>query len=673
MTLLCLAATGSALSWSAPSRAADPCDFASSGESVFSHARVRECYAQVPFSPDALRGIVQVVRQHRSFSDLAEIYDARVQWRSALDELEARAVPGAYANDLAMHDALKREHQRFRNAHVSYVPPGCYWRMLNSFVPVELGSTLVRSGRRREQIIFVEEAIAPELYAAATGIDPTALVGQRVISINGVPALEYLSRYADAQRSHEDTGGGLNGVLSALEYTVRLGGPSDFVAERAADTFVLESIEGVRQRVELPWLFLPSAALLGDFALPLTASTQEFVELCEQGPAEGVPPPDSTPPDATVLESTSAAWGLHGRDMDRHRRRMQQRLRERWQHRGPRPRSYYEVPPERLGQDLQEIIPLTAQARVLQYGADVTAIQLADTVAWIDVAREGIEHACEQSERLILDLRNNGGGNDTVIRWLHHYLFPEDGLGIAAGQLPLRVRNDDAAFAEVLFNFAEFARDYLPALGLEACTLFMVPGCLLDIDTEAPLPADQLDWFRSPTYRERRAGARLSLSRQIALPNIGDPEFDSASCAGRFAGDDLILLTNGGNASGGYFLPAAFKGDGVIVNTGGVVGQPMAMGRARGGATVSGSLWSSVAGLIEAVSEGEISFEHELASFPRPVETQMEMLGAYREDRRRLHIEAPIEADLHVDVWTNLEGSEGFVYEQVLRAVDQRR
>lgn len=665
LTLLSLAAVGSSLSWSAPSEAADPCDFASSPEPAFSHARVRECYEQVPFSPEALRGIVQVVRQHRSFSDLAEIYDARVQWRSALDAIEARAVSGGYPNDLAMHDALKREHQRFRNVHVGYLPPGCYWRMLNSFIPIELGSTLVRSGRKREQIIFVEEAIAPELYASVTGVDATALVGQRVISINGVPALDYLSSYADAQRSHEDTGGGLNGVLSALEYSLRLGGPNDFLAERPADTFVLESIDGVRQSVELPWVFLPSAPLLGDFALPLTSSTQEFVELCELGPAAEV-----AAPEATALE---AAWGLHGREVDRHRRRMLERMRGRWQRRGTRPQAYHEVPPERLGQDLQEIIPLTAQARVLQYRQDVTAIQLGDTGAWIDVVREGVEHACEQSERLILDLRNNGGGNDTVIRWLHHYLFPEDGRGIAAGQLPLRVRNDNPAFAEVLFNFAEFSRDYVPALGLDACSLFMVPGCLLDIDTDAPLPADALDWFRSPSYRERRAGARVTLSRQVALPNIGAPEFDSASCAGRFAGDDLILLTNGANASGGYFLPAAFKGDGVIVNTGGIAGEPMAMGRARGGATVPGSLWPTLAGLIESVSQGEIRFEHDLAAFPRPVETQMEMLGAYREDRRRLHIEAPIEADLHVNVWTNQPGSEGFVYERVLRAVDERR
>jgi hypothetical protein len=51
----------------------------------------------------------------------------------------------------------------------------------------------------------------------------------------------------------------------------------------------------------------------------------------------------------------------------------------------------------------------------------------------------------------------------------------------------------------------------------------------------------------------------------------------------------------------------------------------------------------------------------------------MEMLGAYRKDRRTLHIDDPVEADLHVNVWTNLPGSEGFVYDLVLQAVDGRR
>ncbi|HMA92422.1 MAG TPA: S41 family peptidase, partial [Polyangiaceae bacterium] len=308
----------------------------------------------------------------------------------------------------------------------------------------------------------------------------------------------------------------------------------------------------------------------------------------------------------------------------------------------------------------------------VQYGATVTAIQLGDTLGWIDVARQGVEHACKNSKRLIIDLRGNDGGSDTVIRWLHHYLLPEKGALVPAGMIPIRLRNDNPVFNEILFNFALFAEEFIPTLDMDPCVLGVTPECVMDIDRGTHFPRSMVDWALVPTHHERRGGALLSLSREFGLPPI-DAVFDSASCAGRFNGDNLVLLTNGSNASGGYFLPAAFKGEGVIVNSGGIVSEPMAMGRARGGATVPGSVWSDAMNMIESLSQGQISFQHELVGFTRPVDTQMEMFGAYRKDRRALHIDHPIEADLHVNVWANQLGSEGYVYERVLRAVDERK
>jgi len=298
---------------------------------------------------------------------------------------------------------------------------------------------------------------------------------------------------------------------------------------------------------------------------------------------------------------------------------------------------------------------------------------LGDTLEWADVARHGIEYACVHSDRLVIDVRSNHGGGDTVIRWLHHFLFPEDGTLVAAGLLPVRLRNDNPTFNEVLSNFARATAEFLPELGNDPCALFFVPGCLADVDRGTPLSSSRYDWFLRPTQDEWRGGQLVTLSRQVGLPNYFDPTFDSASCVGRFAGDDLVIVTNGSNASGGYFLPAAFKGDGVIVNTGGILGEPMAMGRARGGATIPGSIWAEAAQWVEIVSSGQITFKHRVAGFQRPVESQMEMLGAYRKDRKTLHINDPVEADLRVYVWTNQAGSEDFVYDRVLRAVEERR
>jgi hypothetical protein len=208
--------------------------------------------------------------------------------------------------------------------------------------------------------------------------------------------------------------------------------------------------------------------------------------------------------------------------------------------------------------------------------------------------------------------------------------------------------------------------DYAPALAIDACALSFTPGCLTDIDTGEP----GADWFATPSSREERGGQLVSLSRQVAFENVGDPTFDSASCAGRFQGRDLVFVTDGRNASGGYFLPAAFKGEGLIVTTGGLLGEPMAMGRASSGASLPVSNWTSIPAGIEAATEGEIQFEGELRAFVRPMDARMEMLGVYREDGTTLHIDNPDCADLHANVWTDLPGSDGFVYERVLETVD---
>jgi hypothetical protein len=308
---------------------------------------------------------------------------------------------------------------------------------------------------------------------------------------------------------------------------------------------------------------------------------------------------------------------------------------------------------------------------VFQYDGHVTVLRLFDTNIWFDVARQGIEYACANSDRLIVDLRGNSGGNDTTIRWLHHHLLPEGGQLVPAGMLPLRLRNDDAPFNEMLFNSARFMAEFAPGLGIAPCAFMFTPGCLTDVDTGEPLVAGP-DWFAEPSVVERRGGARVSLTRQIAFQNVGDPEFDVASCAGRFQARDLVFITDGRNASGGYFLPAAFKGEGTIVSTGGYLDEPMAMGRALSGGSIPSSTWAGVPEAIEAASEGAIQFQHEFFVLQRPVTVRMEMIGVYREDGRTLHIRAPVEADLHVDVWTDLPGSDGFVYERVLEAVDER-
>ena len=125
----------------------------------------------------------------------------------------------------------------------------------------------------------------------------------------------------------------------------------------------------------------------------------------------------------------------------------------------------------------------------------------------------------------------------------------------------MRVRNDNEAFNEALFNMAALDALLVPR-GVKPCSVGIGPACIVDVNTGGFLPLNELAWFRRPKTVERRGGVPVSLSRQAGIPPENLPEsFDAASCAGRFAGYDLIFLTDGSNASGGYFLPAAFKGE----------------------------------------------------------------------------------------------------------------
>lgn len=360
------------LAFPVSSAASDPCDFVSGGAVGFTREQVIACFESVPFRHDDLQNILAVIRQHRSFSDLAELYDERVGWVERLNALDDPETEEDFPSDFAMHEALKAEHKAFLDPHIRYQPPRCYWQMLAAFVPFDFGATTRFLEDGESQIVFIESAsIRPDLYRYVTGIE--------------------------------------------------------------------EAPEGL--------------------------------------------------------------WRDDG-ELDRERRLFaQQRIG------GPQvtDKDFFEVPPGLVGQNIEVIVPPTDNAIVLQYKRNITAIRLWNTVDWIDVVRTGIEHACQNSERLILDLRRNGGGNDTVTRWLYHHLFPEDDE-LAEAKSVMGLRNDRAALNEFLFNSARFDNLLVP-LGFPPCAVGLGPACFTDLTTGDPLPLDELDWFQEPSILEWRGGA----------------------------------------------------------------------------------------------------------------------------------------------------------------------
>ncbi|MCP3962595.1 MAG: hypothetical protein GY719_32545 [bacterium] len=647
--------------------AADPCDFASSGAVAFPWDQVVACYETVPFHHDDLENILAVIAQDRSFSDLAELYDARSGWVASLSALDDPTTEEDYLGDFAMHNAIKAEHKNLLNSHVTYVAPQCYWNMLIAFVPFDFGVTTRFLEPAEKQIVFIEDAsIGSDLYQLATGIDAAELVGMKVVAINGTPALEYFRAFGREQLKRDDNdGSNLSSILNRLDYSLRASAEHAFIPDRGADEYLLESRNGRRFTVTLPWVFAWRGLLSP--SLPLTASTEEFIELC----MEPFPPLSS----AESIESLEKSW-RRGDPPNR-----EQSWFVKTKASGPEvtAKDFFEVPPGQVGKHIEVIFPQADGAEVLQYKNHVTAIRLAHTDDWIDEVRAGIEHACQNSERLIIDLRGNGGGGDVAIRWLHQHLFPEEEDLAQAGKIPFRVRNDNAKLNEYLFKVALFQSLAVP-MGFPPCVDVLTgqiplwgPMCWMDLESGEPLPLSDLDWFLSPSITELRAGVPVSLSRQVGHSQLLSrtfPEFDASSCAGRFAGENLIFLTDGTNGSGGYTLPAAFKGEGVIATMGGFVDEPIAMGRARSGSKGQAWLWASVVDFIEGLTGGFISFDEEYVQFERNVTSSMEVWGAYRKDRTTLHFDEPVEADLHLHVWSDSFETHGYVYGRLLEAVD---
>ncbi len=186
--------------------------------------------------------------------------------------------------------------------------------------------------------------------------------------------------------------------------------PFTSLPERDADEYLFESRSGERFSRTLPWVFVWRGVQVP--APPLTASTEEFIDLCMK------PKP---PFQAAEIESVEGIQGAKERATE-------QRLLPQRRVRGPvgSDQGFFEVPPCQLGKYIEVIIPSTDGAEVLQFRRNVTAIQLDNTEEdWTDVVREGIEHACQNSERLIIDVRDASGGVDHGIHWLSRHLFPE--------------------------------------------------------------------------------------------------------------------------------------------------------------------------------------------------------------------------------------------------------
>ncbi len=629
----------------------DPCNF-NDGAVAYSWEQVMECYTSVPFNPDDLDNIVGVLMDQRAYSDLDELFDERYHWRENLQNV----ADAHYPDDFSMHNAIRLEHKQMRNPHVRYTAPACYTQLLTGYIPFDFGATR-RFSTGEDLVIFIEDApIAPGIYADATGIDPEDYVGMKVISINGIPTLEYFREFGRTRILWDDSDSvNLNHILNRLGYSIRSSTAHDFAPERSEDVMVLESRNGKRITATFPWVFAKRSAM-GMSQIPATSNSANFFEACTQ-----------PYPFATQELAASNGPASVDREVDKEKRKFVNRT-----VRGPSVTSkdFFEVPPGRFDKDIEVIVPLTDAAKVLQYRDDTTVIRFFNTGSWINVARQGVEHACQNSDNLILDLRRNGGGNDIVFQWLYSHLFPGVESVVEAGKLVLAIRNDNDEFNRVLYWGGALDEIYEAYFGVPCW--FLGPGCWMDIDTGDNIPSDEISWFESPSFMENRGGSTVSMTRQIGLGEylVGlSPEFDAASCAGKFDRDNLVILTDGTNCSGGYFFVSPFKENekATVVTMGGYPGEDIPMGICRSGAAFPMINWHIIVGAAMDIFGPSVDVAPR--TFSRNVGAVMEIFGAYRQNRTDLHFNEPLGYDLRIDAWSDSPETDAYVYQKALEAL----
>jgi hypothetical protein len=654
-----------AVSLVAPAAVADPCNFTTAP--AYDVDQVLACFRSVPFCPDPTNAatcdrdaqVNHLRAAIEGFSDLRDTYDATSRWRAQLNRISK----AAYRSDYDLYADVARLMRSFRDPHWAYTGPGCYESTIFGIIPLEFASATTQVDDSRRQIVYLREPIPffASLYAAGTGVDVTQYTGQRVVLLNGEPPLQFFRRWG-RENLQQDADDSLNLMViqDNLGYTFRAGSFNSFPESRSI-TLTLETRDGKRTRVELPWAMVPFGQVFGG---PLPASTAEFRDLCfaPSGAA------------ATSTAGSSRAQTLTLREPMAMDDRLMQR-RDWFDFARSRPATaqqsvqpttaavFTEVPPEQLNQNITEIFPLKDGARTVAFGNDTVAVQIrTDFIEnWDDEVAAGATYACENADRLILDVRGNGGGFVSRAQSLVRY------LNATSPAIPDSIY----AFRELAFTppYVELRSfsEQLVGLGFPECIAGYEARCHVSV------PSGQLvtdaNWFRKGPL-ERRGRSIEAVTPLTTFATIVPPEARVIPCGGKFVGKKLIVLVNGVNGSAGYFAPQSLARTSTIVALGGYAREPMVAGRAHGGPVVSTLFFQQDQDALRDILGVEV--KNRLPDLPRPVDFRIEAQGFYRPDLRRLSADEPQLAEVRVPFWSNTVATDGAAYRAAVSTVERR-
>lgn len=643
-----------------------PCDFvtdAQGGQLLFSHDRVMDCFNSVPLRVEDQAQMTEILEKARNRSSLRSVYQDYYDWRGHLEDLAL----ANYSSDFAFQHAVVMDHVRHENGHYTYLPPRCYQSMLAAVMPLGLGS-MIHQGK---QIIYVDgipglPQTMLDAYEADLGISLSSLVGMKLDLINGMEPLDYFREQANTVLSRDMSDGTvLNSILTDQRYHIRsmLGG----FPTQSEDVIELSSKSGASKlTLSLPWKFAEIEKLGGNNSLPLSDSTVAFVDSCFE--------PNPLLANLNGQLSQDELRDLGYRDHEEEVRKdaeLRTKLTQNMRYTDvPASRGgFYEVKP---GQRYKGAVEIGSGPSFVayQHKKKATIIKTFNFVGnWSEQMLEFTEHACKNSDYLVMDLTENSGGSVFAMEWLASHLDPqpEDALPRAfiRGILPdIDYEQDFLITLPVILDvFLGIPQNECPPTGFG-----VQPGCHRDAETGEPF--QDVSWM-SNVHLEYRGGFEEWVTRPHYVPAVAGTWQHPAppiSCPGKFGRENLIMLVDGTNASAGYFFPSMMDDVSTSVAIGGFVGEPITLGSARGGTVVSVNQVSN--DLIFGLSQG-VPFSSEILLFDRNVDSRYERIGGYQADLETLHAVEAVQPDIRLPLWssTSQAMTRGFIYTSLLEAL----
>ena len=336
--------------------------------------------------------------------------------------------------------------------------------------------------------------------------------------------------------------------------------------------------------------------------------------------------------------------------------------------------------------------------KALKYnGGEATVIQIANQFDLqpdtLQLLREATDFACTNSDRVIIDLRGNGGGILLESDVLTHYFYPD--LGVTAD------RNQSFGPGTTAYQMLQnqFWTDVIYGSGIWTQTLGQPldvcgsvngfePGCFANTKTGSPL--DSLAWYTT-TSVERLGGRPVALNPSFHFRTDGFFPFYTPladiQCPGKFEQDRLVVLTDGRTCSTAFQLANQLSPRATNVSIGGVVGEDKAIGVCRGGNVTDINFLTFFQELVTTTLDGlgvdgaqlnpPVSTGPNTPLFRRNVNMRVELWAARNADTTEIVAEMPplgARPDIIVRTWQDVfdEDTNGFVYRKVLRAVKRR-